>query len=367
MIIFRYLFKQIITSVVATSFILLLILVANQFIHYLNDAASGKITINAVFLVTLIQLPLLLGYILPLALFLAILLTLGRLYVDHEMVVLSACGVNQLQIVGMVMVVALFVTVVDSWLMLSVEPALFRYRTEVILQSVQEATLEKVLPGRFQSFGDAKHTLYVGEVNKAKRRFTDVFVAIQKPSAAWDVLTAKAVNQQKKPGEGMFLVFNDGFRYSGTPGLTDYQVLQFDQYQARAPIAEISVDGRYAAMPSKILFALQAHHDLDALGELEWRIVTALSTLALALLAIPLSEVNPRKGKFSQLLPAILLYVVYANMMFVSKSWLQHGQMPVWLGLWWILLALLSIALGLYLYQHGAWRRLFVRKKVACC
>ena len=226
MIIFRYLTKQILSLFLTTSLVLLMIFVSNQFIHYLNDAASGKITIHAVLMVTAVQLPMLLGYILLLGLFLSILLTLGRLYADHEMVVLSACGVSRAQITKMIFVIALLATVLDAWLMLWVEPQMFRLRTEIVAHSVQTATLDKVLPGRFQSLGDDQHVLYMGEVDKHTGRFADVFAAMHdphKPPGSWMLLTSDAVQEKTVANNGDFFVFNHGFRYSGNAGDRDFQ------------------------------------------------------------------------------------------------------------------------------------------------
>src|SRR3990167_802916 len=108
-IIFRYFSKEVLATLLATTLILLIIFITNQFVHYLSDAADGKITTQAVMKVMSLQVPLLLGYLLPLSLFLGLLLTLGRLYVDHEMVVLSSCGVSRAQVIVMVMWLATIV------------------------------------------------------------------------------------------------------------------------------------------------------------------------------------------------------------------------------------------------------------------
>ena len=90
MIIFRYLCRELFSHLLAITVVLLMILITNQFVHYLKGAASGEITMTAVIQMVSLQVPLLLGYLLPLALYLSILIAYGRLHVDHEMVVLPA-------------------------------------------------------------------------------------------------------------------------------------------------------------------------------------------------------------------------------------------------------------------------------------
>lgn len=366
MIIFRYLTKEIISTVIACTLVLLIIFVTNQFVHYLNDAANGKVTVHAVMLVMCTQVPMLLGYMLPLGLFLAILLTLGRLCADHEMVVLTSCGVSKAQLVGMVMLITAMVTALDAWLMLQVEPLMFRYRSEIVRRSVSTATLQKVLAGRFQNLGDDTRVFYVGKVNKAKRQFHDVFLAMQTTNngetshnpAQWSVMASEKVNERNIAKNGDFFEFDDGSRASGIIGHPDYKTIQYQSYWAKLPSPHFSLDGYNSAMKTSHLIALYPQ-DLHAAAELQWRFMVVLSTLVFALLAIPLSEVNPRKGKFAQLLPAVIIYVVYANLMFIAKSWVHEGKVSVFIGMWWIHILLLVLALFLYGYQMG-WKRMRV-------
>lgn len=361
MIIFRYLSQQILSSFLATTMVLLVIFLSNQLVHNLNDAASGSVTVHAVLTVTAVQLPIVLAYMLPIGLFLGTLVTLGRLYVDHEMVVLSACGVSKTQIVNMILMLALPITAIDAWLTLSAQPYLAQVRSEIIAQSAQTATLDKILPGRFQKIGDNNHVIYAGAVDKSEHYFGDVFVAIRGESTdqqgfVWNLLSSDQVREERQPNNGQFFVFENGERYWGIAGENDFKRLNFKQFWQRLPTMNGSSGTRYSTMNTHQLLEHYAS-DSRAAAELQWRIVNVLSTLLFALLAIPLSRVNPRKGKFAQMLPAILLYVAYANTMFASKSWIKSGKLNPSLGMWWIPVALLLLALLLLWFEHG-WNRL---------
>jgi lipopolysaccharide export system permease protein len=69
-------------------------------------------------------------------------------------------------------------------------------------------------------------------------------------------------------------------------------------------------------------------------GELLWRIGMPVSALILALLAIPLSYVNPRAGRSANMLIAILIYAIYSNLMSVSQAWVAQGKLSFWVGVW---------------------------------
>jgi lipopolysaccharide export system permease protein len=82
-------------------------------------------------------------------------------------------------------------------------------------------------------------------------------------------------------------------------------------------------------------------------AELQWRISTILLIPVLSLIAVPLSRVAPRQGRFSRLVPATLLYAVYYVLLQLGMSMLAEGTIPLALGLWWV--HAVFIALGLYL------------------
>ena len=83
-----------------------------------------------------------------------------------------------------------------------------------------------------------------------------------------------------------------------------------------------------------------------------------ISVILFTLLAFPLSEVKPRSGKFARLFPAILIYIGYADLMFLGRAWIQRGALDPALGLWWI--HGLALVLGIVLnVQRIGWHRVF--------
>ena len=107
-------------------------------------------------------------------------------------------------------------------------------------------------------------------------------------------------------------------------------------------------------------------HNIEAI--LQWRFAMPISVVLFALLALPLSEIRPRSGKFARLFPAILIYIVYADLMFLGRAWIQHGTLSPTLGLWWIHISAFLLAIFLNGQRIG-WKRIIsffcVRKKYA--
>jgi lipopolysaccharide export system permease protein len=82
-------------------------------------------------------------------------------------------------------------------------------------------------------------------------------------------------------------------------------------------------------------------------AELQARISGPLSLFALMLLAVPLSRSRPREGRYARLGVGMLIYIIYANTLSIARLALERGEVPPWLGLWWVhgLLGLVGLTL----------------------
>ncbi|MFW0039213.1 MAG: LPS export ABC transporter permease LptF [Coxiella endosymbiont of Dermacentor silvarum] len=360
MIVFRYLSKEILSTLLTTTLILLIIFVTNQFIHYLNDAAAGKITVKSVMEIMLLQIPLLLSYLLPLSLFLSGLLVLGRMSMDHEVIILTACGVSRSQIVIMIMILATSITLIEGWLMLSVEPRIEWYRIKVLHKALATASLEKIIPRRFQLLGDGKKVFYAGSVNNHYKIMTNVFLAESEQTVRkkelWSIISAAEACEYKRFNNN-FVFLKNGFCYIGIPGDLKFDVIKFGRYGIRLESPKIGITEKVQAMSTTALWRL-SKIDLKAAAEFQWRLMIPISVWIFALLLVPLSEINPRKGKFAQIFPAILIYIVYVNLMFLGRVWIEKGVVSPIIGLAWINGSLLFLACTLFFFQSHFWYRL---------
>ena len=58
------------------------------------------------------------------------------------------------------------------------------------------------------------------------------------------------------------------------------------------------------------------------------------SALILVLLAIPLSFVDPRAGRSLNLIFALVVYVIYNNILSIFQAWVTQGRLSASIGLW---------------------------------
>ena len=180
----------------------------------------------------------------------------------------------------------------------------------------------------------------------------------------WDVtLSAAAKEQNKAGGLGKFIVFKEGARYVGTTGQRNFKSVKFKDYGIRLVTSNHHLNDWPNNVTTADLFRLiktekipKQRWKLEAM--LQWRMAMPISVLLFAFLAVPLSVVKPRSGKFARLVPAILIYIVYADLMFLGRSWIQRGSISGSLGLWWIHGAALLLGIILNIHSVGGLKRL---------
>jgi lipopolysaccharide export system permease protein len=357
-LILRYLAKETYTTTLAVTSILVLIIMAHQFVHYLGDAAGGRLTPKAVAQMMGVQIPLLLGFMLPLGFFLGILLCYGRLYVDNEMTILAACGISKLALLNKSLQLAGVVACLVAIIMIWVEPKMAWYRDHIIAKSITSSPIERISAGRFQLAGN--WVLYTEGVTRDHQKLSHIFAATVRSSKPFDkkvhpidIVVAENAFQKVTPAKETFIVLTNGRRYLGVVGDKKYQIIQFSEYGVRLPEKEAQLRKIEECMSFKDLWKRRGH--LKALAELQWRIAMPLSVLILTLFAVPLSEVKPRQGRFGQMLPAIIIYVIYINLLFLGRAWIEKSWIsPEW-GLWWIH-ALMLVLAAIILYIKLPWR-----------
>ncbi|MCH9770631.1 MAG: LPS export ABC transporter permease LptF [Gammaproteobacteria bacterium] len=349
MILSRYITRELYLNTIAITLIVLLIFITNQFTHFLKIAAKGGITLTTVLQISALQVPLLLGYLLPLGLYLAILLVFGRFYTDHEMTVMSACGISHTKILRIVMLAAVPIFIAVSVLMFWIEPLAERAQIEVLNNSLQNITVDKIMPHRFQTLPNDS-VFYAKARNSAATKLYQAFFIKPNSNGSLEVVTASTVNQQSNPNNkgGKFLVFHKGYHYTGTVGTTNFRLVKFNSLG----INRIASKRQYSnwSLSSSTLELWKMRHKKAAAAILQWRLALPLSVFILVMLGFPLSRINPRNGKFAKFIPAILIYVGYADLMYLGRVWITKGTLSPNLGMWWIhgVVLLLAIIFNLY-------------------
>jgi lipopolysaccharide export system permease protein len=342
----------------AVTGILLVLLLTNQLARVLQRAAENQYPQSVV--LELIWLGALqnLTVIMPVGLLLGVVLAFGRLYHDSEMAAALACGVGPSAMYVPVSIVMLLVTAIMTWLTLFLAPGAIAQSLSLRREALQQGQFAPVAPGRFRTFGGSDVVVYAEGV-LPDGTLTNVFVERNRGGVVEVALAQRAKHTVGRDGMTHTITMFDGVRYEGTPGSPRFRIITFSE--SPIPVEVPKLSDAVTALEAEPTIALLDSDDQEKRAELHWRVAMPAMCIVLTLLAVPLSRLRPREGRYARLLQAILIYFVYSTFLSAGKVWLARGRVPEFLGLWWVHAVVVVLALG-FILAPGAIIRLRYRE-----
>ena len=348
--IFRRALLRELSQTATTVFVALFaILLTTQLIRLLNEAAGGKLASEAVVALLGFGAINYLPVLLSLTVFVSVLLTLSRWYRDSEMIVWFSSGMPLTAWVGPVIRFALPLVFAIAALSLFLSPWALTQSSEYRQRMDRRDDVSRVSPGIFNESPGSERVFFVEGMGDKAGRVKNIFVSsIQ--NGHLGIIAAAQGHLELAPNDDRFLVMEHGRRYEGNPGNPEYRVMEFARYAVRIEPREArGIDQTPSNMPLQELLRDRTPANR---GEIVWRLGVPLAAFTLALLAIPLSFVNPRAGRTANLLFAILVFMIYSNLISVSQAWVRQGILHFEIGVWAVHALMLVFLVALF------WRRL---------
>ena len=327
-----YLAGDVLRHTFSVSVVLLAIIITGRFVKYLGQAASGKLAAEVLLPVMFYRLPGFLELLLPLGLFIGILMSYGRLYVESEMVVMSACGIGPARLARYTLLPAAVVAALVAGLALVLTPR-GAERSEALLNDPEALRgLQLMAAGRFQSRGGDGSVTYAESVDRDSGTLRGVFAYRAEGNAGSGNESTVVVARQgqvirAEGSRARYLELEDGHRYRGVPGNRALQVTDFAVFGERLPddpavIEAQPVDGRATV-------ALWGSTSPEEQAALYWRGSLVVMVPIVALLALALSKTNHRRGRYASLAPALLLHLSYLFLLASVRSRVAEEGAPL--------------------------------------
>jgi len=354
-IINRYLIKEVVYTFVGVTSVLLLIFVSGQLVSLYAKAASGSIQASVVFKTLGLKSIGNLVFILPLSFYIAILLAFSRLYKDNEMVILAACGIGPGRILRGVLSLALIFSLAVAALALYLAPWAESQSELIIKQHQNSNDVSLLASGRFKELAKGEGVVYVQEFDPGSLKMSRVFMQHNTKDKNSIVSAESGYHSENKENGDKYLILENGERHEGPSSNGQTAVIYFARHGIRLEQKKNKkVQFRQKAVSSKILWERGENRDH---AELQWRISAAITCLILTILAVPLSKTSPRHGRYAKLALALLIFIIYTNLLNVSRAWLNKDVISPYVGLWWVHAVALLLALALFI----RWRPIFRR------
>lgn len=326
----RYLTKEVLKSQTAILFILLLIFFCQQLVRVLGSAANGNVPADLVLSLLGLGMPAMAQLMLPLCLFIALLLTFGRLYAESEITVMRACGVGQGLLVKVALLLSLVTASLAAYNVLELSPWALQKQSQIVKEAKANPTVGALAAGQFISASSKDQVLFIDKVQNNTIEGVYVFQMQNKKNQKPSVIVADSGEITALPNGDQVLNLNRSQRVEGSAVLPDFRITDFERYQAYLGYKATANDEDDAETLS--FQQLLANTTPAGKAELHWRITLVLAVPLMALIAVPLSRVNPRQGRFANILPALLLYLIYFLLQSSLKSAGAAGKLDA--SLW---------------------------------
>ena len=391
MILRRYMTNQVASTTALVLGFLVVMMLGGRLIRYFGIAAEGNLDISLLFSIIGYNLPYFLELILPLAFFIGLMLVFGRLYVDQEMAVINASGVSRGKLARLMTPLILALFVGEAALSVVAKPWGVRSSETIWQQQALTSAFDLIRPNEFISSGN--YHLYVGSLSDDKKQLQNVVLiqtketpkdeapissddaelarqlaSTEMPQALTatidnsnqaitkDTITlAKRAEQVDNGASGVTqLDLFQGRRYEVGAGSLKYNQIGFDRYRItltesyKEIVTEDNIETQafiplwQAATGSASVNSTSAMQ--AAQGELGYRFALPWLMIIAPMLAVPLSQVRPRQGRWLRLFPSVLLFVSCALGIISLKNAVSQGSISVW-GYAWLVLGFMALAL----------------------
>lgn len=353
----RYILREVITSWIVVMGVLLVILLANQLAAVLERAAASQFPQGVVLELIYLGMLQYLSFLVPFGLLLGIVLALGRLYHDSELAAALACGVRPATLYGGVIGLGVVLAAGVAAITLIVAPGATAQALTLRNAAVRAGQFAPLQPGTFRAFGGGSAVVYAEKVDP-DGTLQNVFIERSQGAHVEVDVARSALHTVSPDGSTQAIKLLDGESLQGVPGSPRFRIMHFTEnfIPFRVPPAASVVTDR-DAQPTAALFASS---DPKSQAELQRRISLPLMCIVLTVLAVPLARLKPRQGRYARVWVALVVYLVYWNLISAGQAWIGHRAIPVAVGLWWAHAAVVMLALAV-IFAPRAFQRLRYR------
>jgi lipopolysaccharide export system permease protein len=327
----RSLLQELISTATGAFLILVGIVVAQRAGNLIRHAAKGILPNDAITTMLGFNLVKFMPMILSLTLFLAVLMTLSRWYRDSEMVIWFSGGLSMTSWIRPVLTFVAPIIAFISILSLFVMPWAVNKGEQFRAQLESRDELASISPGVFKESSNGERVFFIESFDELGNIVKNIFVQSMQHQKLGIIVAAEGSRYIEKNGDH-FLLMKNGRRYQGERASAEFSTTEFETYAIRVEAKEAKQAPPSTQSKSSQELLMDKNNNNSA--ELQWRFAIPISALILSLLAIPLSALDPRAGRSANFAIAIIIYIIYNNLLSIMQAWVAQGKVSNLIGLW---------------------------------
>lgn len=343
-------------------------------IYFLADFfVRRSATLGEVVWLVILSLPWIVVLTLPMAFLLGVLIGIGRLSADSEIIALRACGVGPGAIARPVLAAA---AVLGGLVFVCYNVVLPRSNETLTRETARVASTSVVNVVHPRTFREVRNglTLFFDRTAPDGRSLEGVFLKMGEEDEKTNQVIVARRGTLNLEGNHLWLDLEnstlhdydptDPSRYrtnrnttqrillAGDVGLSSPASVSFDKSLRAQTLSELIVTARRMKTRSAENYRL-------AWVEIHKKIAIPFACLAFAIVGIPLAETSRRGGKGSGFAVSLAVIVLYYVLLSSGETWAQQGRLPPGLAIWLpnaVLLLIGAVAMRRSGRERGRWR-----------
>jgi len=350
-IITGYLAREIFKTSAATVLVLYVIFISNALGRELADVVDGDVPLQALWTVMWSQSINILSLLLPIGVFFSIIFTFGRMYKDHEIVVMNACGLGYRDFYKPVAIVLLPMFLLSGYVSLVLNAQARGQALAAIDRGADQNEFRLIKPGQFNQARGGDSVFYMESLSEDKLELQEIILSQTSPDSTIMEIARSGRQKIYEASGDLFLVLGPGQRVEGVAGQKDFKLLDYEQHGILIEKKNKPIDPHIHSI-QKTVAALWTSSRMSDRVELQWRIAIPMVLVTLAIVAVPLSHMSPRQGRFGKVGYALVTYLVYVNLIVTTRAQLESGTLPMVVNFWWVHLVFIAFA-AVLLYRRN--------------
>jgi lipopolysaccharide export system permease protein len=259
------------------------------------------------------------------------------------MTALISAGIGPTQMYRPLMLVGIPITLLLFILLMLVQPMIAQQRAQIEAEVKSQVEVDTLMVGQFNRATKGGGVLFLESENKENHYIENVFYQQHSEGKNNVDLAASTRSYYDEDGRRYMMMY-DGTHYIGKVGTANFKIIKYKDYGIYIDKKQVKAHQSEASKSASELWASSKPEDK---AELQWRITVPLATIIVTFMALPLSHTNPRSGRYANLALALILYLIYSNLIGVGYAWIGQETVPLWIGTWWVHIIAIIVTLVL--------------------
>lgn len=341
MIITRYITREILRPFAFICGVLLLLMISYSALVLFADAESNLIPADLLIVLIISKTIAAFELFFPLALYITLLLGLGKLYSEQEISALQASGMSVFGLMKSLMPLIISITLLTAVVAIFVRPWAYELRYAAKYQAQKTFDFEHLEEGYFYENKESGQVYFVREIDVDNDVKKDIFIYQSSDDALQTIYSQQGYTKEGSDKLSPVMVFSNGTAHQIVKSGVD-TLIKFNQFVIEPKNKQIAPPSfkRKAASTQY----LSESRDKNEQAEFQWRVTSGFKAFLLAITAILLAKTSPRQGRYGKLvLGSLFFFVIHAGSL-VMKAWVEQGVLSTMPGLWSIVIILLIIS-----------------------